>query len=141
MWKKQALTARAQMSSLSIAAVQVVAAEEEWEQGKVENAALSQAVTCLKDLVLEGSARENRVWGAYSARVATIGVKVQRGAGPYDDWDRDICMIRIPQIWAPDGQTPDTMLWQSRGWSETMGLCPQGEGQPQVPNTLWQRLS
>ncbi|EMP36354.1 CXXC-type zinc finger protein 5 [Chelonia mydas] len=37
------------------AAVQVVAAEEERERVDGENAALNQAVTCLKDLVLEGS--------------------------------------------------------------------------------------
>ncbi|XP_065271210.1 zinc finger protein 586-like [Emys orbicularis] len=62
MWKVQALTASAQASSLSVAAVQVVAVEEERERVEVENAALSQAVTCLKDLVLEGSTWENRVW-------------------------------------------------------------------------------
>ncbi|EMP42379.1 hypothetical protein UY3_00352 [Chelonia mydas] len=73
MGKVQALTASAQASSLSVAAVQVAAAEEEWEQVEVENAALSQAVTCLKDLVLEGSAQENRVREAYSAQVSAVG--------------------------------------------------------------------
>ncbi|CAM2118362.1 unnamed protein product [Caretta caretta] len=90
MWKAQALTAGAQASSLSVAAVQVVAAEEEQEWVEVENAALNQAVTCLKDLVLERSAQENRVQGAYSARVTAVGVKAQGSAGPYDDWDGDI---------------------------------------------------
>ncbi|CAM2120311.1 unnamed protein product [Caretta caretta] len=50
MWKVQALTASTQASSLSVAAVQEAAGEEEQERVEVENAALSQAVTCLKDL-------------------------------------------------------------------------------------------
>ncbi|CAM2119547.1 unnamed protein product [Caretta caretta] len=90
MWKAQTLTASAQASSLSVAAVQAATAEEERQRVETENATLSQAVTCLKDLVLEGSAWENRVRGAYSAWVAAIGVKAQGDAGPYDDWDRDI---------------------------------------------------
>ncbi|KAH1177662.1 hypothetical protein KIL84_011364 [Mauremys mutica] len=105
MWKAQALTASTQAltastqaSSLSVAAVQVAAAEErEWVE--VENAALSQAVTCLKDLVLEGSAQENRVQGAYSARVTTIGVKTQGDVGPCDDWEGDIwCAPNPPDL-------------------------------------------
>ncbi|CAM2113041.1 unnamed protein product [Caretta caretta] len=53
MWKAQALTASAQAPFLSVATVQVAAAEEEHEQVEVENATLSQAVTCLKDLLLQ----------------------------------------------------------------------------------------
>ncbi|CAM2120266.1 unnamed protein product [Caretta caretta] len=102
MWKAQALTASTQPSSLSVAAVQVVAGEEERERVEVENAALSQAVTCLKDLVLEGSAQENRVWGAYSARVTTVGVKA-RGV-----WDHMMIGMGISgMIWIPRIQTPD----------------------------------
>ncbi|EMP33977.1 hypothetical protein UY3_08887 [Chelonia mydas] len=128
MWKAQALTASTQVSSLSVATVQVVAAEEE-----CENAALTQAVTCLKDLVVEGSARENRVRGAYSAQVAAVGVKAQGGAGPYDDWDRDIWYD--PDPLDPDPGWPDPRHHVAAVWRVVRNYGPAPAGGGAAPST------
>ncbi|XP_048718916.2 uncharacterized protein LOC125642131 [Caretta caretta] len=133
MWMAQTLTASAQASSLSVAAVQAATAEEERQRVETENATLSQAVTCLKDLVLEGSAWENRVRGAYSAWVAAIGVKAQGDAGPYDDWDRDIWFDLDPLD--PDPRWPNPRHHVAAVQRVVQNYGPAPAGRKAAPST------